>query len=87
LPERLAVFRAGFRGTLAFVSDLLDDFSGDVSELIPADGCSLPSAAGACGSAACRSLAPPWRVIFGMWSSSKLVLACTPSAAADPCSA
>jgi hypothetical protein len=43
LVERLAVLRARFGVSASLVSDSLDGFSGDVSELLEADGSSLPS--------------------------------------------
>jgi hypothetical protein len=86
-PERFAVFRARFRGPLPLVSGVVGGFSDDVSELLPGDGCSPPSDSAAAASSAGGKLGPPWRVIFGMLSSLMTPLACTPAAAAAPCSA
>ncbi|MEU3527563.1 hypothetical protein AB0E62_27455 [Streptomyces sp. NPDC038707] len=77
--------RARFRVPVSLVSDEVDGFSDDVSELLPADRCS-PSSASADSTPA--MVAPPWRVIFGMLSSTSTgTLAWMPSAAAEPCSA
>ncbi|MGV9756930.1 hypothetical protein ACWDUC_14080 [Streptomyces tricolor] len=83
-PERLPVFRARDRSGFSLGSGFCCGVSDDVEVLAPADTSSPPSTS----AAAPATLAPPWRVIFGMLSSTSTgTLAWIPSAAAEPCSA
>ncbi|MCG0065031.1 hypothetical protein L0F81_17300 [Streptomyces tricolor] len=83
-PERFPVVRAGDRSGFSLGSGFFDGVSDDVEVLAPADTSSPPSTS----AASPATLAPPWRVIFGMLSSTSTgTLAWIPSAAAEPCSA
>jgi hypothetical protein len=80
--ERFPVVRAGDRRAGPFVSGDVDGLSDDSSELLPADGCSLPSVSSWSGSAVAGQASglsvsdqapvtpamdgPSWRVIFGI---------------------
>lgn len=85
-PERLPVFRTGDGVGVSLSSGFVDGFSDDVEESLPAD---TPSPSSTVAGSGLATLAPPWRVIFGMLSSSNSTgtLAWIPSAAAEPSSA